>query len=345
MTRQHEAAILAASGAPLTIIQRETPEPGPDEYLIEVKAVAVNPVDYAQRDLGMPPISSYPACIGSDVAGIVAKIGAEVPAGSPKVGDRVLALATSFYSANPDHGAFQKFTIASSQCVVLLPSSIPFEAGAILPLATLTALSGWTSIGIPLNTKYTPGEKQAVLIWGGASNVGTVTIQSAKSMGFIVYTTASEKNHAYLSTLGADRSFDYKSEDVVAQIVAAAKTDGVNLTIAYCCAVQTLGLILDVLKETKGDSTAKVAHAPPLLPGSPTLDGVDVTFVLPPMEPAGRLQHMYNCFRVWLQQGLNTGSITPSPNSEIVGEGFSSVSDAIDLIKAGVSRKKLVVKV
>ena len=83
MAGKHQAAILSQKGGPLSVGERTTPEPGPNEVLIEVKAVALNPVDCWQRDLGMPPVPSYPAVIGSDVAGLIAKVGSNVSNAPP----------------------------------------------------------------------------------------------------------------------------------------------------------------------------------------------------------------------------------------------------------------------
>ena len=156
MGGKHQAAILPQKGGPLSVVDRATPEPGPNDVLIEVRAIAQNPVDYYQRDLGMPPIPSYPAVVGSDVAGLVVKVGSNV-SNAPTVGSRAIAFASSFYQeGSPDHGAFQKCVLAQSEGVIALPDALSFEEGAILPLAVLTALSGWTTIGIPFGTKYTP---------------------------------------------------------------------------------------------------------------------------------------------------------------------------------------------
>lgn len=268
MAGTHNAAILPQKGGPLSVEKRATPEPGPNEVLIEVKAVALNPVDYAQRDLGMPPVPIYPAVIGSDAAGVVVKVGSNVTTSTaPAPGSRVIAFASSsFQNGSPDYGAFQKYALAQSEGVIALPDALSFEEGAVFPLAVLTALMAWTSIGIPLDTKHDPQDKQAVLIWGGASSVGTLAIQSAKTLGFTVYATASPKHHDYLEKLGADAVFDYKSGDVVSQIVAAAKKDGVKLHTAHCVVNGGLQPSLDVLKETKGDAVAKVAHSPVLPP-------------------------------------------------------------------------------
>ncbi|MCJ1377128.1 hypothetical protein MMC17_000220 [Xylographa soralifera] len=345
MAGKHQAALLPQKGGPLSVGDRATPEPGPNEILIEVKAVALNPVDQWQRDLGMPPVPSYPAVVGSDVAGIVAKVGSNVSK-APLSGSRVIAFASSFYqNGSPDHGAFQKYTLAQSEGVITLPDNLSFEEGAVFPLAVLTALSGWTTMGIPLDTKYTPQDKQAVLIWGGASSVGTFVVQSAKSMGFTIYATASPKHHEYLQKLGADVVFDYKASDVVSQIIDTVKKDGVTLRTANCVVEGSLQPTLDVLKITKGDVVAKVAHTPFLHTGAPTLDGVDIKFNLPPMDLEERNKHIYKCFHVWLQNGLKSGTVVPSPRVQVEAGGLEGLNKALDTLKAGVSGTKLVVPV
>ena len=345
MAGKHQAAILPQKGGPLSVGERHTPEPGPSEVLIEVKAVALNPVDYYQRDFGMPPVPIYPAVIGSDVAGIVAKVGSTVST-APMPGGRAIAFASSFYqNGSADHGAFQKYVLAQSEGVLALPDALSFEEGAIFPLAVMTALTAWTTVGISLDTKYTPQDKQAVLIWGGASSVGTFAIQSAKSLGFTVYATASPKHHAYLRKLGAHAVFDYKSGDVVSQIVEAVKKDGVKLHTAHCVVNESLQPTLDVLKETKGSAAAKVAHSPLLPDDHPTLDNTEIKFNFPSMDPAVRDKHMYECFHGWLQEGLKSGSVVPSPNVQIEGGGLEGLNAALDKLKAGVSGVKIVVPI
>ncbi|MCJ1295601.1 hypothetical protein MMC34_007164 [Xylographa carneopallida] len=345
MPTSHQAAVLPEKGSLLSVVDRSTSEPGPNEVLIEVKAVALNPVDWYQRDLGFPPVPSYPAVLGSDVAGIVAKVGSNI-SNVPAPGSRALALASSFYqNGSPDHGAFQKYVLAQSEGVIALPDHISIVEGATFPLAVMTALSGWTTMGIPLDTKFTPQDKQAVLIWGGASSVGTFTIQSAKSLGFTVYATASAKHHDYLKTLGADQVFDYTTSDVVSQIINGVKKDGVTLRTAACIVNGSLQPTLDVLQATKGDAVAKVAYAPGPPPEAPTLEGVEIKFNLPPMDPAERNEHMYKCFHVWLQNGLKSGTVVPSPRVQVAAGGLEGLNKALDTLKAGVSGTKIVVPI
>jgi NADPH:quinone reductase-like Zn-dependent oxidoreductase len=345
MPGKHQAAVLPSAGSVLSIIDRNTPEPGPDEVLIETKAIAVNPVDYYQRDFGKPPTPFYPAVLGVDVAGLVVKVGSNV-SNAPPPGSRILAFASSFYqNGSPDHGAFQKYTVARSEGVIPLPDTLSFEEGAILPLAVLTALSAYTTLGIPLDTKYTPEDKQAILIWGASSSVGSLAVQSAKIMGFAVYATAGAQNLEYVKTLGANAVFNYKSSDVVSQIANKAREDGVSLRTAHVIVDNALQQTLDVLKHTKGDGLAKVAHAPLIPEDAPTLEGTEIRFTSPPTDPDERNKHIYKCFNIWLTDGLSSGTVVPSPRIQVVPGGIGGLNDALDTLKAGVSGTKVIVSV
>src|SRR5438270_7321710 len=230
---QHLAAILPSKGGPLEVVQRPTPTPGPTDLLIQVKSIALNPIDHYMRDMGFV-ISSYPAIVGSDIAGIVLSQGSSVPCDAPKPGTRVTGFCPCFFAHGaPDYGAFQEKVLVPASNVTPLPDSVSFNEGSVLPMAVGTAWSGWYSIGIPRDTKYSPEDKKGMLVWGGSSSIGSAAIQSAKLFGFIVYATASSKHHDYLKKLGAHKVFDYKDENVVQNIVNAAKEDGVTIREGY----------------------------------------------------------------------------------------------------------------
>lgn len=126
MAGKHQAAILPQKGGPLSVVDRATPEPGPNDVLVEAKAIAVNPVDYFQRDFCIFP-PSYPAVVGSDVAGLVVKVGPNV-SNAPPSGSRAIAFASSFYQGgSQDHGAFQKYVLAQSEGVIALQDALSFE--------------------------------------------------------------------------------------------------------------------------------------------------------------------------------------------------------------------------
>ena len=296
------------------------------------------------RDLGFV-VASYPAVVGSDIAGIVVSSGSSVPSDAPKPGTRVAAFAPSFFMKGaPDYGAFQTHVLVPAVNAVPLPQGMSFNESSLLPMAVVTTWAGLYGIGVPRNTAYTEADKQGILVWGGASSVGSAVVQVAKLMGFTVYATASEKHHDYLKGLGASRVFDYKNEHVVASIVNAAKEDGLTVQIAYDAAGQ-LRECLDILKKLNGAGKAKVASAVPLSENSPKEEGVEVTFVASPVEAKDRTEFFHFVFWVWLKEKLEKGEFVPSPKIQVVEGGLEAANKGLDEWRKGVSGVKLVLEV
>lgn len=340
----HLAAILPSKGSALELTSRPTHNPGPNELLIEVKSIALNPVDWAMRDLGFN-VTSYPTVLGSDIAGIVVSAGASVPSDAPKPGTRVAAFAPCFFVYGaPDYGAMQTRVLVPAGHVVPLPQRMSFNEASLLPMAVLTAWSGWYSIGLPRDTAYSAEDKQGMLVWGGASSIGSAAVQVARLMGFIVYSTASEKHHEYLRGLGASKVFDYKGDQVVENIVKAAKEDGVTVNMGFDAVGQTKAC-LEILKELKGEGTAKLASAVQLSKDSPKMEGVDVTFVAASEVEEERLEFIHFVFGIWLKEKLENGEFVPSPKIQVVDGGLESAQKGLDELKKGVSGVKLVLEI
>jgi NADPH:quinone reductase-like Zn-dependent oxidoreductase len=116
------------------VTHRPTPTPGPNDLLIEVNSIALNPVDWYQRYHDFA-ITSYPAIIGSDISGTVVSAGSSVPSDAPKPGNHVSAYAPC--SIHKSH-----LTTAPSRPACLSPpqtwrTSIPmgmsFNEACLLP--------------------------------------------------------------------------------------------------------------------------------------------------------------------------------------------------------------------
>ena len=344
-SEQHLAAILPSKGSRLEVTHRSTPTPGPTELLVAVKAVALNPIDVYQRDFGFPPITHYPAVLGSDVAGTVISAGSTVSSDAPKPGTRVAAFAPCFFvQGAPDYGALQTRVLVPAENAVALPNGMSFQEASLLPMAVLTTWSGWSSIGLPRDTSYKPADKKGMLVWGGAGSVGSAAVQVARIMGFRVYVTASERHHEYLKGLGASRLFDYKDENVVESVVKAAKEDGVTIRIGYDAAGQ-LQDCLDILNEFEEEEPARLASAVPLSKDSPKGEGVEVRFVEAPNDERERSEHFHFVFGVWLKEKLEKGEFVPSPKVKLIDGGLESANKALDELKGRVSGEKLVLEV
>ncbi|KAK7517988.1 uncharacterized protein IWZ02DRAFT_307221 [Phyllosticta citriasiana] len=158
---------------------------------------------------------------------------------------------------------------------------------------------GWFTIGVSGTPSFTPVNKQGVLVWGGASSIGSAAVQRAKAMGYSVHATASAKHHGYLKSLGATRVFDCKTAGVEQQILDAVKEDGVTLRIGYDAVGQQQSC-LSVLKECKGDGVAKLAEALPMKEDSPAVDGVVAKFIEPFPGIDKREEQYRFIFNEWL---------------------------------------------
>jgi NADPH:quinone reductase-like Zn-dependent oxidoreductase len=131
---QHLAAISPSKGSTLEVTNRPTPTPGPNKLLIEVKSIALNPIDFYQRDYGFPPITHYPAVLGSDIAGTVISAGSSVASDAPQPGTRVAAFAPCFFvQGSPDYAALQTRVLVPAVNAVPLPPGMSFNKAALLP--------------------------------------------------------------------------------------------------------------------------------------------------------------------------------------------------------------------
>ncbi|KAJ5371176.1 uncharacterized protein N7496_007268 [Penicillium cataractarum] len=384
----HLAAIAIDKGEPFKLQARSTPKPGPGELLIEVKSVALNPADRLMRDLGLF-IPTYPTVIGFDISGLVLEVGENVPVSEtdeytglcfrPGI-TRVAAYAASFWrSCDPDYGAFQEKCLVLWQHAVPLPDEgMTWNQAATLPVSVEVPLNAWDIMGIPRfgeatapssvstapmgsntseGTQTKKQKKEALLIWGASSSVGTMGVQTARllredrySSFAAVYATAGAANHKYVSSLGADRVFDYKDPQVVAAIVSAAREDG--LVIRHCfLATGQIALCQAVLKAFLGDNQgeegrkAKIASAPVIPPDAENLNGVETIFVMPSANEEERLAQFRYWMGTWLRENLAKGVIRPSPEPRVVGKGLVAINSGLDLLLQGVSCTKLVVEV
>ncbi|KAI0845441.1 GroES-like protein [Daldinia vernicosa] len=338
----HLAAFVTGKSQPLEVREKQTPKPGPDELLLDVKAIALNPIDWKMRDFGFA-IADYPAVVGSDIGGIVLEAGSNVSSDF-KPGTRVAAFAPAFFArGEPNYGAFQQRPIVPAKNATPIPDYLSINEAAILPMAVATTWSGWETIGIPRNTSYSPSDKQGLLVWGASSSVGSVVVQSAKLLGFTVYATASSKHHAYVESLGASKVFDYKEPGAENAIIKAAKEEGLTFQYGYD-AVGALQSCQTILKSLKGSGPAHLASAPPLSPDGPTTEDVEAKFVACSPDDKVRHEQFSFWFNTWLKERLEKREIVPSPKIQVVEGGLHGINKGLDILKAGVSGTKLVLE-
>ncbi|QKV95824.1 NADP-dependent oxidoreductase [Streptomyces sp. NA02950] len=183
-------------GGPEVLDFGEVPDPkvGPDSVLIRVRAAAVNPVDWKAQAGYLDPVldAVFPVIPGWDVAGVVEQPGPAVTEFHP--GDEVIGYVREDFLSR---GTFAEYVAAPLRTLARKPRNLSFAQAAGIPLAGLTAYQALTGA-----LRVTEGD--TVLVHAAAGGVGSMAVQLARHMGTRVIGTASERNHDYLRTLGAE---------------------------------------------------------------------------------------------------------------------------------------------
>lgn len=197
-------------------VQDDVPVPkiSPNEILVKVRAVALNPTDFKHLDAISPPHS----IIGCDYAGVVHQVGNAVK-GKWNIGDRVAGAVHG--GLFPDNGAFAEYLKTDADLAWKVPDGVSDTDATTYGISAVTAvlvLNGRLGLPFVTTTPATP-KNEAVFIYAGATSAGLYHIEIAKAAGYKVLTTASPRSFDLVKKYGADSVFDYKSPTVVADII------------------------------------------------------------------------------------------------------------------------------
>jgi NADPH:quinone reductase-like Zn-dependent oxidoreductase len=216
-----KAFVLPDKDSQATMQEVPTPEAGPGEVLIRVRASSVNGWDVFVAS-GMARDSMehrYPVILGKDFAGVITGVGVGVTARA--VGDEVIGIMP------PDpylaRGSYSEFVAVPAEGFIeRKPPNLDFEQAASVGLAALTALVSVDAID--------PSERAVVLISGATGGVGAYAVQLAAARGATVIATALPDDEAWIRGLGASEVVDYSAD--VAAAVRKVRPEGVDSMIA-----------------------------------------------------------------------------------------------------------------
>lgn len=175
------------------------PEPSSRQVVVDVVAASVNGADWKVREGKIAQPKALPHILGRDFSGIVSAIADDVD--DLKVGDEIFGVCDV-----GQEGAYAEKIAIDAKLVALKPDWLSHIDAAALALAGITAICAIEDT-LKLQTR------ERILIHGGAGGVGSFAIQLSKYLGAYVISTASARNHEYLSEMGADELIDYSKID------------------------------------------------------------------------------------------------------------------------------------
>ena len=195
-------------GSPDVLELRDIDRPtiADDEVLVRVRAAGVDRgVWHVMTGLPYPiRLAGYgfrtpkaPGVLGSDVAGVVEKVGKDVT--TYRSGDEVFGVAK---------GSFAQYANVSVNKLALKPANLSFEHAAVVPTSASTALQALRKGNVQAGHK--------VLITGASGGVGTFAVQIANALGAEVTAVCSTPKVELVRSIGADHVIDYKTADFAA---------------------------------------------------------------------------------------------------------------------------------
>jgi alcohol dehydrogenase, propanol-preferring len=235
------AVEIAAPGAPLRLVERPVPQPGPGEVRVRVEACGVCGSDVFLQKGGFGDAVTWPVIPGHEAAGVVDAIGDGVS--EVGVGDQVALYYITVPPGDPwaargrpnisPHvtrmgvdvdGAFAEYVIRPVEALIRPPSPVRPEVLAVLTDAVATPLHGLKRVA-----RLERGETLVVL---GVGGLGSNAVQLGKAMGArVIAVTRSDAKLALARTLGADETIGADEGDVVATVRQVAGGYGADVVI------------------------------------------------------------------------------------------------------------------
>ena len=234
------AALFSEHGGPdvVRVEDAPAPEPGTGAVLLRVAASGMNHLDLWVRR-GLPIETTMPHIGGSDIAGVVERVGPHVDAGwlgarvvvDPSLscgecewcsrGEEPLCVSYRIIGEHTN-GGFAEYVVVPERNLLRVPDDYPLDTAAAAPLGFLTAWRGLITRG-----RLRAGE--SVLITGASGGVATAAIQIAKHAGAYVHAVTTTDNIERVHALGADAVYDRSAQDYSKEVWRATERRGVDV--------------------------------------------------------------------------------------------------------------------
>jgi aspyridone synthetase trans-acting enoyl reductase len=256
LPRVHRALIASGPGKFKLNTTQPLPPFAPNQVLVKVHAVALNPSDHKFVELS----TVVGAVSGADFSGTVVAVGLDCI--KPlALGTRVCSCVFGSNSLKPGNGAFAEYVAIRSELCILVPARISLEAAASMPVALITAAYVVRSLRLPslpeLGKRIVADSARGrfVLVNGGATATGTILMQVLSQIGCLPIATCSPRNAALVMKYGARKVFDYASPTCAKDIRVYTK-DRLDCVLDCIGSAITMGMCYQAMGSKGGRYTA-----------------------------------------------------------------------------------------
>lgn len=246
-----KAIRVASFGGPEVLSYEDTPDPvaGPDQVVVRIHAAGVNPVDTYIRSGTYARKPALPYTPGSDGAGVVESVGANVTALSP--GQRV-------WTSGSLSGTYAEKALCLASTVQPLPDRVTYAQGAAVFVPYATAYRA-----LHQRAHAQPGD--LVLVHGASGGVGVAALQVCRAAGMRTAGTAgSERGLALVREQGAFEAVDHRAADRAERLLAATGGRGYDVILEM---LANVNLQLDLQLLARGGRVVVIGNR-----GTTTID-------------------------------------------------------------------------
>lgn len=193
----------------------DIPEPGIGEVLVKVAAAGLNRADLSQLKGRYPAPPGASTILGLEIAGTIVRVGRDVTKWCERA--EVCALLSG--------GGYAEYCVVPEGQCLPKPDQLTMAEAASLPEACATVQNAiWRAGGLQAG--------ESVLFHGGVSGIGVAALQIAAARGHQIYATAGTDTKCSLAVeLGADKAFNYRTDDFAAEVMAATANRGVDVIV------------------------------------------------------------------------------------------------------------------
>ena len=211
-----QAIVANTPGGPevLTLAERPVPQPGRDEVLVQVAAAGINRPDILQRRGAYPPPPGAPDILGLEVAGTIVAAG---EGAEGLMGRKVCALVAG--------GGYAEYCVAPAGTCLIVPEILRLTEAAAMPETLFT-------VWVNLFERGFAADGDTVLVHGGTSGIGTMTILLGKLFGLeVIVTCGDDAKCGRALEIGAAHAINYRATDFAAEVKRITGNKGVAVVL------------------------------------------------------------------------------------------------------------------